>query len=79
MAVDTARKILSLRLAWAIVRLFNSNNPVEPDTNEKCYRVTVLASLTGDYSLLGMQPLLVQGEKVVGKHLNYSRNDMSNN
>lgn len=41
MAVDTARKILSLRLAWAIVRLFNSNNPVEPDTNEKCSGVTL--------------------------------------
>lgn len=37
-----------------------------------CLR-TVLASLTGDYSSLGMQYLLEQEEKEVGKHLDYSR------
>lgn len=36
----------------------------------------ILASLTGDYAPLGMQHLLEQGEKEVGKHVDYSRNDI---
>lgn len=42
MAVDTLGKIWSLRLAWAIVRLFNSNNPTDPEIEEKGYAATVL-------------------------------------
>lgn len=38
-----------------------------------CLRM-VLTNLTGDYAPVGMRHLLEQGEKEVGKHLDYSRN-----
>lgn len=40
MTVDTLGMIQSWRLAWLIVRLFNSNNPTNPETEEKDYAAT---------------------------------------